>query len=466
MAISFSKKQWIFIVIGIAIVLIGKLFAPINALSAAGNTALFFMLSIVFFLLTEALPAGLIAIIGVVFLPILGLTKTLAEASSLFGNQLFFYTVACFAMAGVMEKSPLTKRFLYTLLKAFNKSTKGTITAIILTSVILSSFISNFPTAILMMIVGKQYLSMLDDEAERKQTSKSLMIGIVLGVAIGGICTPVGNSCMILASTFLTNAGYPISFVQWMAFGIPVAVIMFFATRFFLFKFLPPVEQTEEMRQDFINKVAAQIPEKFGIQEIITAIIFLATFICWILNFNLIIVTCLCAILLLYPGFGLISWKDFQMSTGWSTVILICSLVSVVTVLQKTGVLDWLLGFLKAAIPAGASPFVVILIFGIFTALIVILMPNGPVLTTVLSTTIIGLAAAIGVHPAVLLLGFANFTTFGFILPTETLCLAIYDSGKNFDAKDLPKVGLPVSLVATIATAVWLPICAKLLGIM
>ena len=461
---TFGTKQLISIAFSIAIILFGRFAAPLDILSAEGNTALALMLGLVVLLLTEALPAGLIGIIGIVVLPLLGLVPTLGAAAALFGNQFFFYLCACYAIAGVMEKSPLSKRILYFLLKAFRNSVKGMITAMILATAILSTFISNFPAAILMSILGKQFLSMFPDEKDRRQTSKSLMIGIVIGVAIGGIATPVGNSCMILASTYLSEAGYPVSFLRWMVFGVPVAAAMFFFTKMFLFKIFPPAPLDDDTRAQFLADMKAQIPEKLGGREWITLTILTATFICWVMNFNLMLVTCICGILLLFPGFGLLTWNEFQKQAGWGTTILICSLCAVVGVLQSTGVLDWLLSLLSAAIPAGAGLFPIILVLGLFTALIVIVMPNGPVLVTVLGTTIIALASQMGVHPAVLLLGFAFFTTFGFIFPTESLALAIYDGGSNFDAKDLPKIGLPLSIFATLVTAAWLPVCAKLFG--
>lgn len=99
------------------------------------------MLTIVVYLVSEALPPGVIALVGIVFLPILGITKSLQEAAGALGNQLFFYTLACFAIGTVMAKMPISNRILYFFLKTFNKSTKGTITAIMLTTATISTYI-------------------------------------------------------------------------------------------------------------------------------------------------------------------------------------------------------------------------------------------------------------------------------------------------------------------------------------
>ena len=464
MSISFSKKNWAFFICSAAVVVIGAVLAPIGSLSQQGNAALFFMAALVFLLTTQVLSPGLIGIVAIVGLPVLGLT-TLGEASALFGNQLFFYLCACYAISIAMEKYPLAKRILRVMLKSFGKTTKGIITAFMLATTILSTFISNFPCAMLMLIIAKIYLSFIEDPADRKQTQKSLVIGILFGAVAGGMMTPVGNSNMILASTFLASAGYPISFVQWMVFGVPVGFVVIFLARFFLFKLFPPVEQNEEQRIKFINEINGMIPDKFDIHEIITIIIMAATFTCWVMNFNLMLITCLCGVFLLFPGFGLMTWDEFNKGSGWGTNILVCSLTAVVTVLQQVGVMDWLISFLNSAIPNEASPMLILLILCSVAAVVLIVMPQGIAINTILGPSIIMLAISMGLHPATMAIGFATLCTSAFILPTETMVLVFYDGGANFNAKDLLSVGTIITVVEVLAIALWHPISAKILGL-
>ncbi len=462
---KFGMKQWIFFALSIALILIGKLAAPVSVLSAAGNTSLFFMLAIVVLLVSQTLSAGVIAIFGIICIPLLKLTPTLNDAAKLFGSQLFFFILACFAISTIMGKLPLSKRLLYFFLKTFNKSTKQSIIAMLLTTALLSTFISNFPCAILMYSIIKPFIDMIENEAERKQTAKTLIIGIIISVAIGGFCTPIGNSCMALASSTLTQVGFGISFVQWMSFGVPIAIVLFPITIFVLFKLLPPVEQSVEVRNAFINKLKAEIPNKFSIQEILTVLILGVTVVCWILNFNLMIVTVLCGLALIFPGFKLLTWKEFNDNTGWGTILMVCSILAVVSTLQSTGVITALMNVFKTALPVGVSPMLLLIIFGVFVSLMLILMPNGPVLVAVLATTIISLAQVIGIHPGVFLVGYAYFTTCSFLVPVDAITMVLFNNGANFSSKDYIKVGLPITIVIIILIAVWMPICGKILGL-
>ena len=456
---TFGKNQWIVTGVAVALVLIGRVIAPIGALTVGGNTALAFMIALVLFLLTNALPVGLIAIMAVALLPVLGLVESLDVAANMFGSTMFWFSLACFAIATVMTTLPLSKRISLLILKVAPKSINGVISALFIATAILSAFMSNFSAAIILTVIAKQFSEIYEDPEERERSKGALFIAIVMGAAIGGVVTPMGSGCMVIAKNYLMEAGFDVSFTKWIVFGLPVALVMFFATLFVLTHNLKPAPITEEKVTAYIEEIQKELPEKWSLQEKLAAIILLITLVFWFMNFNMILVALLCTILLLFPGFGILTWQDFERETGWGTVMLIPALMVVVTVLNQQGVLGWLVEGLLKIIPSGASALVVIIMFGIFIALVLIVMPSGPVITTVMVPIMIELGTQIGVNPVALAMAVAFFATFGFIIPTETVALMVSDGGKNFSAKDLPKVGLPVSIVAIIICAIWLPIC-------
>lgn len=464
MTITYSKKKWIFIFISIIIILVGKFISPITALTNQGNTALFFMLGILVILITEALPAGLIGFVGMVFLPVLGLVNTLNDAAKLFASQLFFYFIAVFTIAAVMDKMPITKRLLLFFLKHFNKSTKQVVMSILATATILSSFLSNFVACLLMLILSREFTNIIEDEAERTQTKKSLMVGIVIAVSAGGIATPIGNTGNVIASGILAQMGMPITFIQWMAFGVPIMILSYFLLVFLVLKILPPVEQSEETRIAFAEKVRNQIPEKMSFQEKLAIIILVTTLICWILNFNIMMISCFCAVALLFPGFKILSWDEFNKQCGWATILMVLTLIAIAAVLQTTGVIAWVMGFLKAIIPAGVNIFVLMLIFGFFTLLLLFVLPNGPAIMSILSATIVILARGLGINPVTLLVGFAFFTSYLYIIPIDGISLISYDEGKGFKPIDQVKVGIPMTIGAIVITSICMPVIGKLLG--
>ena len=459
MTSTFTTKNWIITAVAALLVLLGRFVSPIAALSVQGNTALFFMIALVLFLLTNTLPVGLIAIISIAFLPILGLTESLDQAANMFGSTMFWFSLACFAIATVMTTLPLSRRISLAILKVAPKNINGVISALFIATAILSAFMSNFSAAIILTAIAKQFLEIYDTEEEKQQSKSALFIAIVLGAAIGGVVTPMGSGCMVIAKNFLDAEGFSISFVQWIAFGLPVAIVMFIASLFGLTHLLKPVPLSEEKINKYIDQLQSELPDKWSTQEILAAVILLITLVLWLMNYNMILVALICTIFLLFPGFGILSYQTFEKETGWGTVMLIPALMVVVSILAQQGVLAWMVDALMKVIPNGASAQLIIIIFGIFIAAVLIVMPSGPVLTTVMVPIMISLAQQMGVHPVALALAVAFFATFGFIIPTETVALMVSDGGKNFSSKDLPKIGLPVSIIAIIACAIWLPIC-------
>lgn len=462
-----SKKSIVSVIACVFILVLSKLIPEFGGLSQAGIVTLGITLSMVVLLVTEALPVGLVALLMIVLQPVLGVTESLAETASYFATPIFFFLLAAFCLATAMMKVPLANRILKFLLLKFGKNTKGAVTALLITTALLSSFIANLPALILIYGIALDFLKMFEDESERKQTGKGLCIGLVMAASIGGIATPVGNMPMMMAATFLADAGYPISFLQWMCFGVPIAVVLFIAMRFLLFKIHPPVEISDEKRQLFIDRI--QTPEKFTVPEKWVVLIFTGMIICWLLNskipaLNVMLVTVVGACFLLFPGFKILTWDEFNKSVSWPATLLTCSFVSLSSVLAKNGVTEWILNCFTQVLPANAGLTVIIAILGVFICASLLIISNGPALISIFGVPIIGVAATMGINPILLMIPLAFYTTYSYILPIDSISLITYASG-NYSMVDMAKVGVLVTAVAIITMSLWIPVVGNFLVI-
>lgn len=461
---QFRKIGWICLGLATVLTLVGKLLCPIRALTPDGNAAVFFLMGLVTLIYSDSLPGGYIGILAITMLPVLGLVGSLQEAAGLFGNQLFFYLLACYAISIVMKKLPTGNRLLLLFVKRC-KSTRGTIASIIISSAIISSFVSNFPAALIIMMISKQYLEMIADDGERERIKPPLMIGLVIAVGIGGSITPMGSAGMMMLKTFLAEGGYEISFLQWVCFALPHAVIWLAIALALIFKAFPIPEQPGETRERFIQSIQDTIPPVISREERLAMVILGITFFCWIVNFNMMVITCLCCLLLLFPPFGLISWKEFTRETNWGTTVLVCALVAVISVVQKHNVINWLMEVLASLVPAASSELALIAILGIFVPVTLILMPNGTAVVTVVGTAIVPLAESLGLNPIVIMMAFAFFTGIECVIPVGSRTLVMYEGGKNFKASDMAKITIPLALCTIVTVAIWVPLCATLLGL-
>lgn len=462
-----EKKKNIVTAVSLAVIVLSKWVPAFGGLTETGATALVSTLGLIMLLIFDALPLGLIAFLMIAVQPILGLTESLAETASLFASPIFFFTLVGFGISAVMSKVPLTKRILRFFMKRFGKTTKGAILAICITAGLFSTVIANFPVMLLFLALALSFLDIFEQEEDRKKTGKTLFILMPVIIAIGGIMTPVGNVPMMLCSGFLAEKGYPVSFFQWLLMGGIAGLIMLPCVFLVVCRLYPPAEISSEKKEHFI--AALEIPEKFTKQEIYVCLILGVTILCWILSskipsLNMMLVG-LCALcFLLFPGFGIITWKEYNDKVNWATVMLVGSILALCNVLSNTGVIQWMVDFFMNVIPKGINPVLLILLLAVFTFLVNLIMTNSPAFFSLFGVPIIGVAVALAIHPAVLAYPLAIFATFPMILPLEAVYLIAYTQG-YYTVKEMVKAGIINSCIVAVVVAVWVPFVMKIMGI-
>jgi sodium-dependent dicarboxylate transporter 2/3/5 len=91
-------------------------------------------------------------------------------------------------------------------------------------SAVLSMWISNTATALMLLPVA---LAVLDGVHDRSQLAPPLLLGIAYAASIGGIGTPIGTPPnLIFMQVYEQTTGQVISFTQWMGWALPVVVLM------------------------------------------------------------------------------------------------------------------------------------------------------------------------------------------------------------------------------------------------
>src|SRR5690606_11790964 len=100
----------------------------------------------------------------------------------------------------------------------------------------LSLWISNSATAMMMVPIGLAVLRQLEEILRERNPSlntrpehfplgPALMLGIAYAASIGGIGTLIGSPPNAIFAGYVATAfGRTISFVEWLMFGLPVAV--------------------------------------------------------------------------------------------------------------------------------------------------------------------------------------------------------------------------------------------------
>jgi len=175
-----------------------------------------------FWWVTEALPIPATSLVPFVLFPLSGVLS-FKDASAGFGQHIILLLMGGFMIAKGLEKSHLHNRIALGILRRLGSGSGfKLIIAFMLSGALLSMWISNVSTCLVLMPIAMATLQQL------KQPR--LMTPVVLCIAyscnLGGIATLVGTPAnLVFAGVYEQVAGTEFSFLNWTKVGLPVTVI-------------------------------------------------------------------------------------------------------------------------------------------------------------------------------------------------------------------------------------------------
>ena len=175
----------------------------------------------------EGLPLAVVSLLPIILFPAAGVLST-KETTLNYANPIIYLFLGGFLIAIAVEKTGLHKVIANKMLNLFPSSTRGIIFALIITSGLLSSVLSNTTTTLLLLPIAL-FLT------EEKKLKMRLALGIAYGASVGGILTPIGTPPnLILMGIMDEMAMEAIPFAQWMYMVTPIVLVMFVVVGFIL----------------------------------------------------------------------------------------------------------------------------------------------------------------------------------------------------------------------------------------
>jgi len=398
--------------------------------------------------ITQALPISTTALL----IPILAITSgllTTSQAFKNFANPVIFLFMGGFALAAALQRYGLDQLFANKMLSLSGGKPFKAILLLFLTTAILSMWISNTATLVLMLPIALGLLSSYNTKA-----SPNLTIFVLLGLAysgnLGGMATLIGSPPNAIAASAAN-----LSFADWLSWGIPMFALLFPLMILVLFVLFKP---------KFPDSVTINPPKvEFSWQRSMVIIIFSLTTLCWIfsaplsqafgINGGFDAMIAVSAIVLL-TGSNSLPFDEFIKKTNWGILILFGGGLTLSALLKSSGASLWLANVISSLLPADYS-WLVLLIICVFVVFLTELVSNTAS-AALLVPLFMTVALDLGLPPVGIAVIIALCASCAFMLPVATPPNAIVFSSGLVPQKKMMHAGLVLNfsfavVIATVA---------------
>jgi sodium-dependent dicarboxylate transporter 2/3/5 len=170
----------------------------------------------------EPVPIPFTSLIPLAVFPLLGVL-TPAQVGQSFGSPLILLLMGGFMLSTAMSDSGAHRRIALYMVNLFGGgNAKGLVLGFMAASAVLSMWISNTATTLMLLPVALAVLEQTD-----RRMNVPLLLGIAYAASIGGLGTPIGTPPnLIFMQIHLDRFGTAPSFPEWMSWGIPVVVLL------------------------------------------------------------------------------------------------------------------------------------------------------------------------------------------------------------------------------------------------
>ena len=456
-----SKKK-IGLVLGPVLFALVMLFFNPENLNPDAKSILASTIWIAIWWITECVPISVTALLPIVLFPLTGGLDIKSTTAS-YGHNLVFLFVGGFIIALAIEKWNLHKRVALSIIKFTGTKKSRIILGFMIATAVLSMFISNTATTIMILPVGMAIISKVSESNnsyENINFGKSLMIAIAYSASIGGMATLIGTPPnMIFAGVVKESYGIEIGMLEWSKFGLPVSLFLLLICWIYLTKVAFSFDDKNQAsgKQEINNQLKKL--GKFSNEELKVSVIFGLTAFSWIFRKQLvkiipflddtIIAISFAIVLFIIPdkkNKPLLNWED-TIKLPWGILLLFGGGMAIASAFGKSGLAFWIANLLSTM--NGVSLFLLILIIVVSINLLTELTSNMAT-TAMLLPVLVTMAMAINVHPYFLLVSATLAASCAFMLPVATPPNAIVFGSGLLKIEDMFKKGIWMNLFSVI----------------
>ncbi len=407
--------------------------------------------------IVEPVPIPATSLIPFAVLPFCGvLTHT--QVAGAYGHTLVLLFLGGFLLSAAMEKSGAHRRLALGMVRVVGGSGgRRLVLAFMLATAILSMWISNTATALMMLPIA---VAVLDQARDKEKLAPPLLLGIAYAASIGGVGTPIGTPPnIIFMGVYEQETGSEISFLTWMTIGVPIVLV-----------FLPVAWLWLTRGMGDVGRLDTQPPGRWTAGEARVLGVFVVTALAWVsrpywgtlltliglgetgfaaglsgVGDSTIALLAAVAMFVTSDGKGgqLLDWPSAQ-KIPWGLLILFGGGIAIAKSFTESGLAD---AIGQAMAPISDWPTVLMILALCLTVTFLTEVTSNTATSTMLMPILAAGAIGAGLDPAVLMIPAALSASCAFMLPVATPPNAVVMGAGRLTVRRMAMEGLALNLL-------------------
>lgn len=417
--------------------------------------------------ITEPIPIPATSLLPLVIMPLSGIT-TMKEAAQPYGDPVIFLFMGGFILALGLEKYRLHQRIALTLIRMTGTSGDGIILGFMLATALISMWISNTATAIMMLPIAGSVTSLmsrdlnLDNDPRFSRFATGLMLAIAYSASIGGIATIIGTPPNVVMVGHVKRIyGTDVPFADWMIVGIPLMILTLASCYLIITKILfknglTHIEGSGELILNKLNELGPMSQMEKRVLGIFGITCFFWIFRQWInqlLGGNFLDDTSIAiggGILMFLMPAGkdqkpLLDWRDMK-EMQWGILLLFGGGMALAEGMEKSGIVQQIGSYFAQNKISGS-----ILIFSLtLISMALTELMSNVALVTIFVPVVFGIAEGAGINPVYLAMPVTFAASCAFMMPISTPPNAILFASGHIKMKEMVKTGFLLNVFSLI----------------
>lgn len=429
--------------------------------------------------LTEAVHLAVTALLPIVLMPLFSIADSKMIASQ-YMDPIIFLFIGGFIIAFAIERWHLHQRIALKILMKVGTSPARILLGIMLTSFLLSMWISNTATVMMLMSAVLALIVQIEnhfkEEHHSHKTASALLIGLAYSATIGGMATLVGTPTnMIFLREYNDKfaGNNDMNFFVWFKIAFPLALVFLILSFWVIKKIFIKSDMQLAVEKNYFTDAYKRLG-KITFEEKAVAVIFICTALLWFTRadidfgffkikgwsnlfpnkeyINDSTVAVFMALLLFFipskneKGKTLISWAEAS-KLPFDIILLFGGGFALAKGFEISGLSDFIAA--QLSFTQGTNLYVFIFFMCVLITIISEFASNVACIQLMLPVLIV-VQQTMNIHPLILLIPATLASSLGFMLPVATAPNTIVFGSKRLRVKDMLITGLILDIIGVI----------------